>query len=182
MIFGDPNKFAILMDHVASWDLDGGYKNGLFHFVVAGGIFPSYASVATLSGDVGCLSDDNALITTPENEKLFNMNKWDAFSNMMNAMLPNLLDPCAEVPDDFETDYRYQASTYNLENDACYVFCVSFMNKIRILAAKVSYLSGNDTDGYEWKNISNIEINEVILPKGEVHYIVSEVKKKYQSI
>lgn len=182
MIFGDPNKFAILMEHVALWDLGGGYKNGLFHFVVAGRVFPSYASVATLSGDVGCLSEDNALITTPENGKLFNMNKLDAFSNMMNAMLPNLLDPSAEVSDDFETDYRYQASTYNLENDACYVFCVRLMNKVRILAAKVSCLSGNDIDGYEWKNFDSIEVHEVILSKDEVHHIVSEVKEKFQSI
>lgn len=182
MVIGDPNKFAILIDYIPLWSIDNGYKNGLFHFIVKGQMFPSSASVATLSGDVGCLSDDNALITTPENEYLFKMNKLDAFSNMMNTMLPNLLNPNVEVPDDFETDYSYQASTYNLENDSCYVFSVGFINEIRILAAKVSYLDGNGNDGYAWKNYNNLEVQDVILTKSEVHHIVSEVKEKYQSI
>ncbi|WP_145557819.1 immunity 42 family protein [Yersinia aldovae] len=182
MIFGDPNKFAILMDYVPLWSSEGGYKNGLFHFIVDGEFFPNYASVATLSGDISCLSDDNALITVPENEYLFKADKLDSFSKIMNAMLPNLLNPDAEVSDDFEEDYRYQASTYNLENDTCYVFSVGFMGKVRILAAKVSYLDGNDTEGYEWRNYNKLEVHEVILSKDEVHHIVSEVKEKYELI
>lgn len=182
MIFGDPNKFAILMDYVPLWSSEGGYKNGLFHFIVDGKFFPTYASVATLSGDISCLSDDNALITVPENEYLFKADKLDSFSKIMNAMLPNLLDPDAEVSDDFKGDYRYQASTYNLENDTCYVFSVGFMESVRILAAKVSYLDSNDTEGYEWRNYNNLEVYEVILFKDEVHGIVSEVKEKYELI
>lgn len=182
MVFGDPNKFAILIDYVPLWNIDSGFKNGLFHFIVEGEMFPSSASVATLGGDVGCLSDDNALITTPEDENLFKMNRLDAFSSMMRAMLPGLLDPNVDVPDDFETDYRYQASTYNLENDSCYVFSVGFMDEIRILAAKVSYLDGNDNDGYEWKNYDVFKVYDVILTKKEVHHIVSQVKEKYQII
>lgn len=176
MIFGDPNKFAILMDYVPDWSVGSGYKNGLFHFIIIGKMFPSYASVATLNGDLDCLSDDNALITTPESEDLFKMDKLEAFTEMMNVMLPNLLYPDAEVADDFETDYRYQASTYNLEGDSCYAFAVKFIDEVRILAAKVSYLYGNDIDGYEWINYSNFEIHEIILPKSEVYQIVSEVR------
>ncbi|EDJ9214638.1 hypothetical protein GFJ52_21240 [Salmonella enterica subsp. enterica serovar Bareilly] len=182
MIFGDPNKFAILIDYVPIWSSEGGYKNGLFHFVINGKFFPDYASVATLSGDISCLSDDNALITVPEDEYLFKAEKLDSFSKIMSAMLPNLLNPDAEVSDDFEADYRYQASTYNLENDTCYVFSVGYMGQVRILAAKVSYLYGNDVEGYEWKNHNNLEVHEVILSKDEVHRIVSEVKAKYELI
>ncbi len=182
MVFGDPNKFAILMDYVPIWSSEGGYKNGLFHFIIDGKFFPDSANVATLSGDISCLSDDNALITVPEDEYLFKAGKLDSFSKIMSVMLPNLLDPDAEVSDDFEADYRYQASTYNLENDTCYVFSVGFMGEIRILAAKVSHLYGNDTEGYEWKNYNNLEVYEVILSKDEVHRIVSEVKAKYELI
>ncbi|CNJ54327.1 hypothetical protein HB991_18600 [Yersinia mollaretii] len=182
MVFGDPNKFAILMDYVPLWSSEGGYKNGLFHFIIDGKFFPNYASVATLSGDISCLSDDNALISAPEDECLFKANKLYAFSKIMNLMLPNLLDPDAEVLDDFEEDYRYQASTYNLENDACYVFSVGFMGEVRILAAKVSYLDGNDTEGYEWINYDNLEVQEVVLSKDEVQRIVNEVKEKYELI
>lgn len=83
MIFGDPNKFAILMDYVPTWSSEGGYKNGLFHFIIGGKFFPDYASVAALSGDISCLSYDNALITVPENEYLFKAEKLDSFSKIM---------------------------------------------------------------------------------------------------
>lgn len=97
-------------------------------------------------------------------------------------MLPELLFPDSEVSDDFEASYLYQASTYNLENDACYVFSIGYMGEVRILAAKVSYLYGNDYEGYEWKNHNNIEVNEVVLSKDEVRRIVSEAKAKFELI
>ncbi|MCT4706364.1 immunity 42 family protein [Enterobacteriaceae bacterium H16N7] len=179
MIYGNPNKFAILMDIVSDWTLDNSYKNGLFHFIIDGKFFPDSAGVATLSGDVSCLSEDNALLSPPEDNVLFNMDKSLAFSSMLKVMLPALLEPEADIPDDFETDYKYQASTYNLENESCYVLAVGLEGKIRILGAKTSYLYGNAQDGYEWKNHDVIHVYEVILLKEEIYKIVNDVKAQY---
>ncbi|WP_157953023.1 immunity 42 family protein [Limnobaculum parvum] len=182
MVFGDPNNFAILMELVPPWSLEDNYKNGLFHFIIDGKLFPDSAGVATLSGDVSCLSEDNALLSPLEDSILFSLDKIEAFSTMLRAMLPTLLDPNVDVPDDFETNYSYQASTYNLEDNACYVFAVSSGDEIRILGAKTSYLSGNDIDGYKWINCEHLDVAEVILQKEEVHKIVNEIKMQFTLI
>lgn len=179
MIYGDPNKFAILMDVVPDWTLDNSYKNGLFHFIIDGKFFPDSAGVATLSGDISCLSEDNALLSPPEDNALFNMDKSLAFPFMLKVMLPALLEPDSDIPDDFETDYKYQASTYNLEDESCYVFAVGSEGKIRILGAKTSYLSGNSQDGYEWKNYDDLNVYEAILLKEDIYKIVNDVKTQY---
>lgn len=179
MIFGDPNEFAILIDVVPTWTSDDSYKNGLFHFIIDGGLFPNSVRVATLGGDINCLSNDNALLSPPEDNVLFNMDKLKAFSTMLKVMLPTMLEPEVDVSGDFETDYKYQASTYNLEDDSCYVMAVGSGDNIRILGAKTSYLSGNDVDGYEWKNYDYLSIYEIILPKDKIRKIVSDVKMHY---
>ncbi|WP_315710993.1 immunity 42 family protein [Brenneria uluponensis] len=182
MIFGDPNEFAILMDVVPAWTSGDSYKNGLFHFIIDGRFLPDSVGVATLSGDISCLSDDNALLSPPEDNALFNMDKFKAFSTMLKVMLPTMLEPEEDVPDDFETSYKYQASTYNLEDGSCYVLAVSSGDKVRILGAKTSYLSGNNIDGYEWKNYDHLNIYEVILSKERIRKIVNDVKNQYTLI
>ncbi|UYA60674.1 hypothetical protein NAL19_2557 [Pectobacterium sp. F1-1] len=182
MIFGDPNTFAILMEPVPVWSEDAGYTNGLFHFIINGKLFPDNASVATLDGDISCLSEDNALVTATEDKELFMADKHIAFTAMLNKMLPELMNPDANIPDDFVTDYRYQASTYNLENNMCYVFAVSHNSKLRILAAKTSYLLGNDSDGYQWENFMTLDVQEIILPCDEVQKIIFSTRNFYKEI
>ncbi|WP_437610828.1 immunity 42 family protein [Erwinia sp. V71] len=182
MVFGDPNNFAILMEPVSAWSEDAGYNNGLFHFIINGKLFPDNASVATLDGDISCLSEDSALVTIVEDKALFTADKHTAFTTMLNKMLPELLNPDADVPDDFVTDYRYQASTYNLENNMCYAFAVGHNMELRILAAKTSYLSGNDHDGYQWENLDNLDVQETILPHNEIEGIIASTREFYKHI
>ncbi|PQQ34169.1 hypothetical protein C6H68_25230, partial [Photorhabdus luminescens] len=75
-------------------------------------------------------------------------------------MLPERAEPGKEVSDDFVTSYKYQASTYNLENDCCYVFAVSNGSMIRILGSKLSVLNGNDDVGYHWEEILKPHITD----------------------
>ncbi|PQQ30505.1 hypothetical protein C6H68_26025, partial [Photorhabdus luminescens] len=51
------------------------YRNGLFHFCIDGKLYPNSAKVATLGGDILCLSDGNALALPVENNNIFNMEK-----------------------------------------------------------------------------------------------------------
>lgn len=180
MIFGNPHKFAILLDCVPEWSLENGYKNGIFHFVIDGALFPSETSVATLGGDLYCMLEGNALLNPREDHELFAMNRLEAFAKMLNAMLPSVLNSDFDVPDDFESDYGYQASTYNLEDNSCYVFAVGCGDKIRVLGAKVGFLSGNDADGYKWTRYQHIDVHETILLKKDVVTIVNKVKSYYE--
>ncbi|WP_034461066.1 Imm42 family immunity protein, partial [Buttiauxella noackiae] len=128
---------------------------------------------------VNFLSENNALLSPPENNALYKMDKLLAFQAMLKVMLPTLLELYVDIPDDFETDYRYQASTYNLEGDSCYVLAVGSEDKVRILGAKTSYLYGNRQDGYEWKNYDDLNVYETILLKEDVYKIVNDVRAQY---
>ena len=52
-------------------------------------------------------------------------------------MLPYILMNEDEIPDDFQTDYTYQASTENLEDENCFAFAVREGRRVRILAAEI---------------------------------------------
>ncbi|MQL50031.1 hypothetical protein GEA64_20145 [Photorhabdus khanii] len=179
MIFGDPNHFAILIEYLSDWSTENGYRNGLFHFCIDGKLYPNSAKVATLGGDILCLSDSNALVLPVENNNIFNMEKKEAYFSMLKTMLPERAEPEKEVSDDFVTSYKYQASTYNLENDCCYVFAVSNGSMIRILGAKLSVLNGNDDVGYHWEEILKPHVTDIILEKETVKNIVTSTINYY---
>ena len=187
MIFGDPHKFAILAKEIPEWTLEGSYITGLFHFIVDSKLFPDYTPASSLGTDIGvnlCESSNtptNALISQPEDALLFNMPKEEAFTKMLNAMLPYALNPDADVPCDFEEDYRYRASTPNIEDAGCYVFAVSFGSEIRVLGAKIRYLAENVIDGMHWEIYENIDVYEAILPKKEILEIVNAVNSNVRT-
>ena len=180
MIFGDPHQFAILIEKVPEWTVPGSYENGLFHYIIDGQLFPDNANVSTLGGDIGCLSKDNALINPPEDTHLFNLPRQQAFAAMLNSMFPEILNPGIEVSDDFVTDYKYMASTYNLEDRHCYIVAVSSGPKIRIMGAKTSFQVGNKVEGYAWKDCETLNIYEAFLSKKAVLKIIKEVKSKVE--
>ncbi|SFD28950.1 immunity 42 family protein [Pragia fontium] len=183
MVFGDPNHFAILIEYLPQWsEVQGSFKNGLFHFCIDGRMYPDSARVATLGGDISCLSNGNALVLPITSEDIFNMGKKEAFFFLLGTMLPERVDPEIEVSDDFVTSYQYQASTYNLEDDCCYVFAVSFKDMIRILGAKLSTLSGDGDIGYHWIDINDPHISDVILKKEIVKDIVDSTINFYSSL
>ncbi|MCW2474018.1 MULTISPECIES: immunity 42 family protein [unclassified Symbiopectobacterium] len=179
MIFGDPNRFAILIEYIPEWG--DGYKNGLFHFCVKGSIYPDKTKVATLGGDVFCLSDGNAL-TSPVNDiNLFLMDKGKAFYTMLETMLPERVKSKEKIHDDFITSYRYQASTYNLENDCCFFFAISNGNNIRVVGSKLSILK-EGANGLHWVDVSEPYIVDVILDKDEMNRIIKSAIDYYASI
>jgi hypothetical protein len=182
MVFGDPNRFAILIEYVSEWSDDSNYKNGLFHFCIDGKLFPNKARVATLSGDIFCLSDGNALTTPVENKTFFEMGKSDALSSMLKTMLPERVEPDKEIPDDFVTSYEYQASTYNLEDDYCYFFAVSMGSKIRIVGAQLSTLKEDSNAEHHWEDVLNPDIVEIYLDKHEVKKIIDSVINYYSTL
>ncbi|GKX56137.1 hypothetical protein SOASR030_22490 [Leminorella grimontii] len=182
MIFGDPNHFSILIEYLPQWSAVGSFKNGLFHFCIDGNLYPDSARVATLGGDIFCLSEGNALISPISDERIFKMDKKEAFFLMLETMLPEFVNPDIDLSDDFVESYQYQASTYNLEDGGCYVFAVSFKDMIRILGAKLSVLKGDDKTGYRRVNIAEPYISDVVLEKNVVSDIVKSTINFYSNL
>ncbi|XXF07902.1 immunity 42 family protein [Pseudomonas sp. D2-3] len=176
MIFGDPSKFAILIDRVGAWTAEGNYENGIFHYVIDGAVMPDLMSVATLGGDISCLSDSNSLVLFPENESFFKGPKQDVFVSALQEIFPTALDPSADVPDDFVEDYTYQASTYNLESNGFYVFAAASGDVVRILGAKVSSLSPGCVGNLEEEAVVDLNVFETFVVKHEVDNILAEVR------
>lgn len=176
MIFGDPINFAILMKYIPQWSQKGSYKNGVFHFIIDSAIFPEVAGVATLGGDVKCMKSDNALVKPVDDSKLFHMDAKNAFLLMLESMLPAKLG--IEVDEGFVEDYRFHASSNNLEEFGCFVFAVGFKKKIRILGADLNclYNEGDAVAGLEL-----VKVFEVIVDKEQVMEIISDVVKEYES-
>ena len=164
MLIGNPYTFAILIDPVSLWCGNGGHINGVFHFYIDGEMFPPGLRNATLGGDVFCLEKDNALKTAPENASLFCMPKQDAYFYMLGRMLPEMVSEESEIGDDFETDYTYNATTYNMDDDCCFVFAVRNGGLLRILGAKVCRQHYDEkNDCFEWVKIPDPEIKEVFI-------------------
>lgn len=129
------------------------------------------------------MSDENALLNPIVNNNFFELEKEASFFSMLSLMLPELVDPEFDAPDNFVTCYAYQTSTYNLENDLCYAFAVSNGELIRILSAKIRELKMHeDGEKYYWENIVNPKIKEAILKHEEVKKIVAGVINYYHSI
>ncbi|MFJ7282257.1 Imm42 family immunity protein [Pseudomonas sp. NPDC099000] len=176
MIFGDPINFAILMKYIPQWSQNGSYKNGMFHFIIDSAIFPEVAGVATLGGDVGCVKSDNALFRPVDDFELFHMDAKSAFLLMLEGMLPARLG--VEVDEGFVEDYRFQASTNNLEEFGCFVFAVGFKNEVRILGANLNCLS---SEGDVITGLELIKVSEAIISKEKVLEMVAGVVKEYES-
>lgn len=172
-VFGNPINFALIVKDIKIWSDGANYKNGLFHFVVDQKIFPRRARVATLSADLGCLSVGNALLDCPENEAISDFDAEGAFRGLLNGMLPYILMDEDDIPDDFETDYTYQASTGNLEDEGCLVFAVAVGSRLRILAAEVERYS--HCDRYYIRDVS-----EVWVERDEVASIIGQAKSAFE--
>lgn len=180
MIYGDPLKFAVMVEKLSCWTAGGSYDNGLFHYIIDGVIVPDKAGVATISGEIFCLSSENSLVSFPENSELFFLSKDEAFKFMLDSMLPGFLDCEQEVfIEGNEQRYKYQASTYNIEDNGFYVFSVSSGETVRILGAKVSELF-QDVKGHgEWRDVRPINVCETFVSKQYVKCLVEEVVNEY---
>lgn len=177
-VFGDPNRFAMIIEALPQWTSEGGYSNGIFHFVVDQNIFPPTVRVATLSADICCLGEGNALHDLPENQLISGMPAPQAFYEILRTMRPGYVMDEDDVPDDFISDYTYQASTYNLEEGGCYAFAVADGPRVRILAADVHRSEGSMLENSgSWPDVS-----EVWIERWELASIIEAVRQEFCNV
>ncbi len=173
MILGDPHKFAILIDKVPAWSVEGSFNNGLFHYIIDGNFLPEAPNVATLGADIMDLKSDTSFLSMPEDKDLFEMEKTEAFKSMLRRMLPLMIDADSDVSDDFEPDFTFRASTSSLEDAGCFVFAVLFNSEVRILGANVAALMQDEFGRGAWASNAQLTVHEARLGVSEMSEIVS---------
>lgn len=174
MIFGDPYKFAVLVEHIPEWS-GHGFKNGLFHYFIDGEMFPDKIVTATLNVESVFLDDGNSLVSFPENSELFEAPKDDAFKAMLAMISPELVDANAEVPEEFESSYIYLAATPTSTDAGFYFFCVTYGDFVRIVGARIHSKKQDMFGSWYWESEQVLHVQEVFLKKEQVREVIDQV-------
>lgn len=171
MLFGDPYRFAIWIEHVPQWG--DSIKNGFFYFFLNGNMYPNDIRTSTLFVDYTDVVDpENALVAMPYDEEIFNASTDKAFTYLYEMSYPEST-PDDEYPDGI---CKFKASpTIILESGACF-FAVSDKDFVRVLGGKVSELV-DCGERRIWNDIEHPVIEDIILTKKEVNEIISSFRE-----
>lgn len=166
MIIGDPYKIAFWIDIVPKWnDDDSTWINGIFSFCINGKIYPC-VDTSTLNSDLSALLNAWHSCSMPcDNESLFHASKIDALRYLLKITYPTI----------GEQSCKYKLSTQTIEDNDVYLFIFANKNEVRILIATVPNYNGS-------LEIDETKIDEVIIAKSEVCFMVSELDSYYQKI
>ncbi len=175
MIFGDPYKFAILMQHIPEWS-DGTCKNGVFHFCIDGKFFPDAIGTSTIFVDAYSLIDDSSpLINFQENKGLFELDIETAFRALLAMISPDFNR--GYESDCFEQNLQYKVSTENIEEHGFIVFAVACNSSVRVMCAKCYELKNDEKGQGYWGAVDCLNITETVVDKSELVSMMSSVKE-----
>lgn len=160
MLLGNPYKFAIIIEKIEEWNLDETFRNGVLLVCVDGSLFPKEILTATLNSEINPLKESLGNIAV--NEKIFTMEKEEAFEQIYNITFPEDVS--------LENDYRFDITPLLLCDNNCYIFAVSDGVSVRILAAKLEYRK-------EWSRhlIKNADISETFISIQEMEEIAKDL-------
>lgn len=171
MIFGDPYRFAIWVECIPQWS--DSYKNGFFYFFVNGSMYPDEVMTSTLFVDFNDIFDDNnALVSLPHNNEIFNAPVNEAFDTLFKLAYPESTDE-DEYPDQI---FDFCASSTIINDSGAYFFAVSNEDSVRIIGGKITKLVDGD-NGRVWKDIDSPVIEDVIIKKDEINEIITKLKE-----
>lgn len=164
MVLGDPYNFSIILEVVEEWNRDNTFCNGVLIFCLNGEIFPQKHELvnATLRSEIPNLIRQFTQIAV--NEKLFNMKKEDAFSEIYDITYPR--------DEELDNDYSYYLTPYCFEDVHCRIFAVSNGQQVRILAS--SNLKYIVEEGRHM--INNIKIVEAYISTGDLAKYVKQLE------
>lgn len=125
MLFGNPDKFAFLIEKVPEWN--DGFVNGLLYVNVNGEIFPKELYTTTLS-DVGSVFD-YAFVNPPKDERLYALSDEELFAELRKMRYnAHFTDD-----EDADEDYRYDIEYYEIGDWGYHIFAVSGGENVRVL-------------------------------------------------
>lgn len=170
MIFGDPYRFAIWVELIPQWS--DSYKNGFFYYFVNGNMYPDDVRTSTLSVDFfDVIDDENALVSLPRNDKIFNSPTNEAFNSLFKLAYPESTQD-DEYP---EQIFDFCASPTIINESGAYFFAVSNESSVRIIGGKITRIV-DEGNGNVWRDIDSPLIEDIIIEKGEVSEIIKSLK------
>lgn len=148
MLFGNPDKFAFLIEKVPEWCANG-FVNGLLYVYVNGEMFPKKLYTTTLS-DLWSLFD-YAFINPPKDERLYALPDEELFAELLKMRYPEYFTD----NEDADEDYHYDIEYYEIGDRGYHIFAVSNGKNVRVL---IGYW--NDSESFELVNSAEITLDE----------------------
>ncbi|MDE6733310.1 MAG: immunity 42 family protein [Oscillospiraceae bacterium] len=162
MIFGNPDRFAFLIDKVPEWSA-GGYVNGLLYVYVNGEVFPKEHRKTTLSSDLRGLPN-YAFAKLPTDERLYALNDVALFEELRKLRYPAYFGEDKEADD----DYKFDIELRELSDCGYHIFAISDGQNARIIV------------GY-WVDLENFEfMNSIKITAAEFAEIRERIREYYR--
>ncbi|MDE6733309.1 MAG: immunity 42 family protein, partial [Oscillospiraceae bacterium] len=135
MLFGDPEKFAFLIEKVPEWS-DESFANGLLYVCINWEMFPKDLRNTTLSDDLQFLLDKEhpyGMFCLVNDEKLYALSDKELFAELRLLRFPMYFtenedadgddDYCLDL--DVDDDYRFDLDLVELGDCHYHLFAVS---------------------------------------------------------
>lgn len=157
MLFGDPDKFALVIEKVPEWS-DDTFTNGLLYVFVNGEIFPKELRTATLSSILHMLMD-SAFVNLTTDRRLYSLPDKELFAKLRALRYPDWFGDGG----DKDEDYRFDIDLYELSDAGYDIFAVSDGNGVRVL---IGYWE--DSERFELVNSVEMMLDEFARVSGEL--------------
>ena len=128
MLFGDPNKFAFLIDRVPEWEM-GGWINGIMFVIVNGEVYPKDVRTTTFGSELYSLLTDNSAFINPINDK-------ELYGKDGPELLRHLADMTYPPNPDDDNDYRFLIPFHEINDSGYHLFILSNGDQVKILVGK----------------------------------------------
>lgn len=152
MIFGDPYKFAFLIERIPK--LEDTWINGIMFVAVNGEIYPKDVRTTTFNSEIpDLLRLDSAFINPIEDKELYSMKKSKLLRYMANITYP---------PNYEDNDYSFLIPFHEINDSGYNFFILSNGENIKILVAK-------------WKNENIKFVDKTIISTQEYNEIKSQI-------
>lgn len=178
MIFGNPYHFAIWTELVPHWSDT--FKNGLFHLIIKGNLYPDHIRTSTLSNDLYEIIDgDCALISQPQNYEIFDLPTEIAFKRLFDLAYPEPSEQ-DEYP---EQIFDYCITSSNISSCGGCFFAVSNDISLRIIGGVIQHLVKDESeDKNVWEYIKKPLLQDITISKHDLNEIMLNVRQYAYSI
>lgn len=178
MIFGNPYHFAIWTDFVPEWSEL--YKNGLFHLIINGKLYPDDIKTSTLFSDLYEITDsDCALISQPQNDEIFYLPTEIAFKRLFDLTYPEPSEQ-EEYP---EQIFDYCITSSNISSCGGIFFAVSNDISLRVIGGVIQQLVKDENEEKNvWEYIKKPSLQDIIILKHDLNEIMNNVRRYADSL
>ncbi|MDI3438492.1 immunity 42 family protein [Erwinia sp. V90_4] len=178
MIFGNPYHFAIWTDFVPGWSEL--YKNGLFHLIINGKLYPDDIRTSTLSSDLYEITDsDCALISQPQNDEIFYLPTEIAFKRLFDLTYP---DP-SEQDEYPEQIFDHCITSSNISSCGGCFFAVSNDISLRVIGGVIQQLVKDESEEKNvWEYIKKPLLQDITILKHDLNEIMNNVREYADSL